>query len=44
MGFRGKGIGVNVLQPLVVYPFVSHGSPLFLWSDHAPLNVLLIRA
>ncbi|WZZ27325.1 hypothetical protein YC2023_010726 [Brassica napus] len=36
MGLRGRGNIMNVLQPLVVYSFVSHWLPLFLWSVPGP--------
>ncbi|WZZ44737.1 hypothetical protein YC2023_040996 [Brassica napus] len=36
MGLRGKGNRMNVLQPLMVYSFVSHWSPLFLWGVLGP--------
>ena len=44
MGFRGRGNMMNVLQPLVVYSFVSHWSPLFLWLEHVPIDCSLVRA
>ncbi|KAL0814102.1 hypothetical protein Bca101_070545 [Brassica carinata] len=41
MGLRGRGNRMNVLQPLVVYSFVFHWSPLFLWLEHAPIDCSL---
>ncbi|KAL0790821.1 hypothetical protein Bca101_007067 [Brassica carinata] len=41
MGLRGRGNKMNVLQPLMVYSFVSHWSPLFLWLERAPLDCSL---
>nr|VDD11832.1 unnamed protein product [Brassica oleracea] len=36
MQLRGRGNIMNVSQPLVVYSFVSHWSPLFLWGVPGP--------
>ena len=44
MGLRGRGNRMNVSQPLVVYSFVSHWSPLFLWLEHALIDCSLVIA